>query len=189
MTMSAGAGAVWGAVIQAMQGRRDMMYNKSEAERNRRYQRWMYERQYQMTVGDLRAAGLNPMLAYGNSPNAVPQGAMASAPGGASIVGSAVEAAKLDSEVKKLQAEIANLGAQYGLNSTQMIKLNQEITTEVQRVKLVQAQGNLVNTEAELNQMTINVIKRLEKSLGKVTQEQGFSQGLAEIFKLYIMKR
>jgi hypothetical protein len=189
MTMGAGAGMVWGAVIEAAQGRRDNLFNRGESERNRRWQQYMYERRYQMEVADLRAAGLNPALAYGNSPAAVPQGAQASAAPGGSIVGSALQAGKFEAEVNKLNMEIANLGAQYGLNSTQMIHLNQAITTEIEKAKMLEQQGKLLQTEQELNNMTINVIKNVEKSLGSVSQDDAFSRGVSEILKVWILKR
>ena len=73
------AGAVWGAVIQAAQGRRDNLFNRGESQRNREFQQYMYQRQYQYMVNDMKKAGLNPMLAYSNAPGATPTGNMAQA--------------------------------------------------------------------------------------------------------------
>ena len=52
-------------------------FNSSEAQKQRDFERFMAETQYQRAIADLKAAGLNPILAFANS-NAVPSGATAS---------------------------------------------------------------------------------------------------------------
>ncbi|AXH74639.1 MAG: DNA pilot protein [Microviridae sp.] len=55
-----------------------MNFNSVEAQKTRDYQERMRGTQYQTTVNDLRAAGLNPMLAYTNGGSGTPGGATAS---------------------------------------------------------------------------------------------------------------
>lgn len=59
-------------------------FNQREAERQRRYEAGMANSQYQRAVGDLKKAGLNPIMAAFHGGNAVPGGAAASGPAASS---------------------------------------------------------------------------------------------------------
>lgn len=65
--------------------------NINNAEVNRNWQEQMSNTQYQRAVGDMKEAGLNPMLAYSQGGAGTPSGATAS--GAASPAGSAASAA------------------------------------------------------------------------------------------------
>jgi len=64
----------WSQDMQAWQN----TYNSDEAQKTRDYQTQMSNTQYQRAVGDMEAAGLNPMLAYSQGGAGTPTGATAS---------------------------------------------------------------------------------------------------------------
>ena len=71
-----GAAAI-GAVGSIAGGFAQARAQRTEASRLREWQADQYARRYQITMSDMRAAGLNPMLAYSQGPGTPPSGAMA----------------------------------------------------------------------------------------------------------------
>lgn len=70
-----GAGAsLFGSGVSAFGANRAAKAQKAEAERNREFQRAMYEHRYQWQMADMKKAGLNPILAYQQGPPGAPSG-------------------------------------------------------------------------------------------------------------------
>ena len=89
-------------------------YNSANLQQQMNFAQSMRASQYQTAVADLKAAGLNPMLAYthgGAGTPSVPSAAPAANPmsGISSAVSSALEGVRVGSEIAKRDQEIQNL--------------------------------------------------------------------------------
>lgn len=90
------------------------------AEAQMGFQERMRNTAYQAAVGDMKAAGLNPMLAYHQGGSHSPSGAMASSEHSeGSMLSSAVHARRAQEEVKNLAAERERIQAQTKLTNAQ----------------------------------------------------------------------
>lgn len=107
MALSA-IGAIAASAIPAFLGyqgqERANRQNLAEAARNRRFQERMRNTQWQAAVADMRAAGLNPALAYSQGPAAAPGGSTGSVD---SSVSSAIEAAQMQKAMRLLDQQVS----------------------------------------------------------------------------------
>lgn len=169
--------------------------NKAAKKIMREQQVWdqtMYKSRYQMTMGDMRAAGLNPMLAYqqgtgGNmpgSPGAPVQNEMA---GVGPAINSAVSAQLAENTIKKQEQEIKLIKNQAAQSASQASLNNAEETRSITDSLLKQAQIVLANSQTGVNSAQAanisqqNIIRKLEEFQAAARAEGAKTE--AEIMK------
>lgn len=70
--------SILSTILAAAGGIYSAKMTQQEAQRNRDWQKMMSDTSYQRAVKDMRAAGINPMLAYAQGGSSTPSGAMSS---------------------------------------------------------------------------------------------------------------
>jgi len=122
-------------------------YNAAEADRNRKWQEEQRKTQYQTAVEDLKAAGLNPMLAYsqgGAKPTSGAQASSVSPPKIENALGNAANSAAtaaqslnnvmqnklIQAQINKTDTEADNIQA----DTVNKLDLNPNIKTENKRL-------------------------------------------------------
>lgn len=146
--------------------------NAREAERNRRFQERMSGTAYQRAVVDMRAAGLNPALAYQQGGASSPGGAQARFESTGEALGRGVSAAQTIASAQALkaqtQADIAMKAAQTNFTDAQAQQIRLEsaarLATLQQGIKLSSAQTARTKMET--------LEKQLDTSFKSSTWEQ-----------------
>ena len=106
-----------------------------------------YATRYQTTVKDLKAAGLNPMLAYSGISGSAPTGAISSSPG-YSDFGQVYNASRVASaQVANIEADTENKAAQANLWNAQASQATASASQSTASVGFVQAQTDKVIEE------------------------------------------
>lgn len=126
MPIGAIGGAIGGSLVTGA-------FNAYQASRNRSFQSNMSNTAYQRAVADMRAAGLNPMLAYQQGGASTPSGATASMsdPG----LGDVVTSARTAKDIRaNLQAQNENLNAQ-----NEAIKQGVRVAKQDERMRKAEA--------------------------------------------------
>lgn len=138
------------------------------------FQERMRDTQWQSAVKDLRKAGLNPMLAYGQGGNAAPGGASAIVKNEMEgAVNSAAVNRRLDVELKKIEADTnaanasaassmtvaRNQDSQAAVNAVNVAKIQQETQTSAATAAELHSRTGLQSVTADKIRAEISSIK------------------------------
>lgn len=155
-----------------------------------------YSTRYQTTVNDMKAAGLNPMLAYQGISGSAPSGGIASSSGMPDI-GSTMTQAKMasaqvaniaaDTENKKAQADLiagqaAQAWATAGQANANVGLINANAAKVIEETKNVPDQGRQIRQTIELladqaalamqkGQTEVEVRRQIEATIAKIKSE------------------
>lgn len=148
---------IGGAIIERNWARRD-------AQRQMDFQQWMSSTSHQRAVEDLKAAGLNPLLAVNNGASS-PSGALAAPVKiGEGLSGSLRDAQRIKNEQEQIQLNETRLKEETGLIRAQKQKATVEAIAAAKEIPTSELRNTIFNLfKPIIDGMNESSAKRLKK--------------------------
>lgn len=159
-----------------------------EAEKNRDWQADMSNSAYQRGMADMKAAGLNPMLAYRQGGASTPSGATAQVHNiGESVSNSAMSAMRVREEIKNLRTTNENIAAQTATQHSQE-RLNDVLALKAAAdAHATTTSAKLMSADLPARENTANIeSSRFGKAMRWFDRVTGSAGGLLDVIKPFV---
>lgn len=163
-------------------------FSAKQAQKQMDFQREMSSTAYQRSMADMKAAGLNPMLAYSQGGASTPSGAMGSVQAAkvenalGPAIATALEARRLQKEIKAVdsQTDLNNAVAMTQRAQTKLNETNAKVASK--NAEVLEAQMPAITKKAKLDAAQADIDQNLLK-YDNITRRVGQATGIANSAK------